>query len=435
MSTATLAPTDPSIVTSVSVLAALSEGYPGNFLVRFWNGETWQPNSGPAPFTVVLKHGGAVRAMFWPFDRVGLGEAYIFDDFDIDGDIFAFTEWLRHIVRLAEGRSFWAKLRLLRALRRLPNQKNPRDISKAGRPTEGDHSKAKDREAISYTYDLPGEFYRLFLDKNLQYTCGYFSSADEHQDIAQERKLDYICRKLRLQPGEKFVDFGCGWGGLVIHAAKHYGVRATGVTLAGEQAKWCERAIDEAGVRDRVSIVYSDYRDFNAPGQFDKASSVGMGEHIGVRNLPVFLRKVFECLRPGGAYLHHSITLRPLTPYPRWTAFARKYVFPNGELQTILRVQESAALAGFEIRDVENLREHYVYTLENWVRKLESNREAVLKLVGEVSYRIFRIYMAGATLGFKYGTYGLNQVLVSKPDNGSARMPLMRSDWYREGRS
>ena len=358
--------------------------------------------------------------MFWPFDRVALGEAYIFDDFDIDGDIFAFTDWLRHIVRLSETRSVWAKFRLLRALRRLPNRKNPRDISKAGRPTEGDHSKANDREAISYTYDLPGEFYRLFLDKNLQYTCGYFASQDEDLDAAQERKLDYICRKLRLKPGEKFVDFGCGWGGLVIHAAKHYGVEATGVTLAGEQAKWAQRAIDEAGVADRVKIVLSDYRDFRALHAFDKASSVGMGEHIGVRNLPVFLAKVFECLRPGGAYLHHSITLRPNTPYPRWTAFARKYVFPNGELQTILRVQESAALAGFEIRDVENLREHYVYTLENWVRKLEANRDAVLKLVGEVSYRIFRIYMAGATLGFRYGTYGLNQVLVSKPDNGSA---------------
>jgi cyclopropane-fatty-acyl-phospholipid synthase len=422
---------DPAAATTVGVLTALTDGYPANFAVRLWNGETWQPNTGPTPFTVVLKHPGAVRAMFWPFDRVGLGEAYIFDDFDIDGDVFAFTGWLRHIVRMAEGRSLWAKLRLLRALRRLPNQKNPRDASKAGRPTEGDHSTAKDREAISYTYDLPGEFYRLFLDKNLQYTCGYFASADEHQDVAQERKLDYVCRKLRLKPGERFVDFGCGWGGLVIHAAKHYGVHATGVTLAGEQAKWCERAVDEAGVRDRVQIVLSDYRDFRVPGAYDKASSVGMGEHIGVRNLPVFFAKVFDCLRPGGAYLHHSITLRPLTPYPRWTAFARKYVFPNGELQTILRVQESAALAGFEVRDVENLREHYVLTLENWVRKLEANREAVLKLVGEVTYRIFRIYMAGATLGFKYGTYGLNQVLVSKPVDGATGMPLTRADWYR----
>ena len=431
MATATIPATDPAVRQSINVLAALTSGFDGNFAVRFWDGQTWEPNSGPRPFTLVLKHAGAIRAMFWPFDRVGLGESYVFDDFDIEGDVFAFTEWLRHIVRLSETRTLWDKLRLLRGLRKLPKQRNERDVSKAGRPTEGDHSKDKDREAISYAYDLPGEFYQLFLDKNMQYTCGYFASAEEHQDAAQERKLDYVCKKLRLKPGEKFVDFGCGWGGLVIHAAKHYGVQATGVTLAGEQAKWCERAIDAAGLRDRITIVYSDYRDFQAAGRFDKASSVGMGEHIGVKNLPLFFAKVFECLRPGGAYLHHSITLRPFTPYPRWTAFARKYVFPNGELQTMLRVQESAALAGFEVRDVENLREHYVYTLENWVRKLESNRDAVLKLVGDVTYRIFRIYMAGATLGFKYGTYGLNQVLVSKPDNGSAQMPLSRAEWYR----
>jgi cyclopropane-fatty-acyl-phospholipid synthase len=177
-------------------------------------------------------------------------------------------------------------------------------------------------------------------------------------------------------------------------------------------------------------VIYSDYRDLSAPGEFDKAASIGMAEHVGVKGLPAFFAKLYECLRPGGAYLHHSVTLRPFTPYPRWTAFARKYVFPNGELQTILRVQESAALAGFEVRDVENLREHYVLTLENWVRNLESNREAALKLVGEVTYRIYRIYMAGATMGFRYGTYALNQVLVSKPDNGSAQMPLTRAEWY-----
>ncbi len=369
--------------------------------------------------------------MLWPFDRVGLGEAYIFDDFDIDGDIFAFTAWLRHVVLLAEKRSAWDKLRLVRGLWKLPNHKNPRDLSKAGRPSEGDHSKARDREAISYTYDLPGAFYRLFLDKNLQYTCGYFDFPGEDQDIAQERKLDYICRKLRLGPGQRYVDFGCGWGGLVIHAAKNYGVEAVGVTLAGEQAKWAEKAVADAGLGDRVKIVLSDYRDFRDPVGFDKASSVGMGEHIGVKNLPIFFGKVYENLRPGGVYLHHSITLRPNTPYPRWTAFARKYVFPNGELQTILRVQESAALAGFEIRDVENLREQYVLTLEAWVRKLEANREEVLKLVGDVTYRIFRIYMAGATLGFRYGTYGLNQCLVSKPADGDAKLPLTRADWYR----
>jgi cyclopropane-fatty-acyl-phospholipid synthase len=421
---------DPSAAAAIRILTAFTEGYSRNFAVRLWTGETWEPRSGPCGFTLVLKHAGALRAMFWPFDRLGLGEAYIFDDFDIEGDVFAFTAWLRHIVQMAESRNLFSKLRLLWALKKLPNQKNPRDLAKAGRPTEGDHSKDRDREAIAYTYDLPGEFYRLFLDKNLQYTCGYFDHPDEDQDIAQERKMDYICRKLRMKPGDRYVDFGCGWGSLVIHAAKNYGVEAVGVTLSGGQAKWARRAVDEAGLGGRARIVISDYRDFRDPIGFDKATSVGMAEHIGVKNLPVFFGKVYENLKPGGAYLHHSITLKPNTPYPRWTAFARKYVFPNGELQTILRVLESAALAGFEIRDVENLREHYVLTLEAWVKKLEANRAQVLELVGDVSYRIFRIYMAGATLGFKYGTYGLNQCLVVKPDDGNARLPLMRSDWY-----
>jgi cyclopropane-fatty-acyl-phospholipid synthase len=421
---------DPVAAQTVRLLTALCEGYAGNLAVRLWTGETWQPGAAPAPFTVVLKHPGALRAMFWPFDNVGLGEAYVFDDCDIEGDVLAFTHWLQHLLNLKESRTLWSKLRLLWALARLPKQHNPRDAAKIGRPVEGDHSRNNDRDAISFAYDLPAEFYALWLDKYMQYTCGYFASPDESLDAAQERKVDLICRKLRLKAGERFVDFGCGWGGLLIHAAKHYGVQAVGVTLAGEQARWCERAIDAAGVRDRVKIVYTDYRDFKAPGEFDKASSVGMAEHIGAKNLPVFLGKIFECLRPGGVYLHHSINLRPHTPFPQWTAFARKYVFPNGELTSVLTAQDAATKVGFEVRDLENFREGYVYTLEHWVQNLEANRDAVLKLVGEASYRVFRLYMAGATLGFKSGVYGLNQLLLSKPSDGSAQLPLTRADWY-----
>ena len=421
---------DSAVRANVELLTEFTRGYSGNFAVQLWTGETWQPADGATPFTLVLKHPGALRAMFWPFDKLALGEAYIFDDFDIDGDMLAFTGWLRHIIDFKDKCTLKAKLRLLRALLRVPRQRNERDLAKAGRPAQADHSLTADKEAISFAYDLPSEFYCLFLDKNLQYTCGYFAAPDEELDTAQERKLDYVCRKLRLKPGEQFVDFGCGWGGLVIHAAKHYGVQATGVTLAGEQARWAQKLIDAAGVSDRVKIVLSDYRAFRAPGQFDKASSVGMAEHVGTRNYPAFLGTIFDCLKPGGAYLHHCITLRPNTPYPRWTPFALKYVFPNGELQSVLQVQELAARAGFEVRDVENLREHYVHTLERWVRKLEANRDAVVKLVGEVSYRIFRLYLAGSPLGFRSGVYGLNQFLLSKPDGGDAGLPLTRADWY-----
>jgi cyclopropane-fatty-acyl-phospholipid synthase len=392
---------DADAAQTVRILSALCEGYPGTLAVRLWTGETWQPTPGPAPFTVTLKHGGALRAMFWPFDKMGLGEAYVFDDFDIEGDIFAFTGWLKHMVKLKESRSLWSKLRLLRGLMKLPKQCNPRDPGKIGRPVKGDHSLSNDREAISFAYDLSNDFYQLWLDERMLYTCAYFLSPDEGLEAAQLRKIDTICRKLRLKPGEKFVDFGCGWGGLAIHAAKHYGAQVTGVTLAGEQAKWCEQAIDRAGVRDRVKIVYCDYRDFKAPGEFDKASSVGMGEHIGGKNLPLFFNKVFECLRPGGAYLHHGIHLKPHTPFPIWTAFARKYVFPNGELHSILPLQDAATRAGFEVRDLENIRESYIHTLENWVKRLEANHDAVVK-----------------------------QLLLSKPDNGSAQMPLGRHDWY-----
>src|SRR5262245_48770235 len=232
MATASLPPAptafDPDAAQTVRILAALAEGYAGNFAVRLWTGETWQHGSGPVPFTLVLKHSGTLRAMFWPFDNMGVGEAYVFDDYDIEGDVFAFTGLLKHLVKLRQSRSLWSKLKLLRGLMKLPRRSNPRDPAKIGRPVKGDHSRANDRDAIPSAYDLPGDFYALWLDKYMQYTCGYFTSPDESLDTAQERKVDFICRKLRLKPGEKFVDFGCGWGGLVIHAAKYYGVQATG---------------------------------------------------------------------------------------------------------------------------------------------------------------------------------------------------------------
>lgn len=417
---------------TTQTLARFSEGHAGPFAARLWTGQRWAWGDGPAAFTLVLKHPGALRAMLWSKDKLGIGESYVFDDYDIEGDVLAFTAWLGNILHRVNNRRAYDNMKLLWDLGELPDLKNPRDPSKAGRPTGGQNTRENDKEAIEYTYDVPGQFYELFLDKHLQYTCGYFAHPGEDIDAAQTRKLDTICRKLRLKKDEKLVDFGCGWGGLLIFAAKNYGVRGTGVTLSGEQADYAEAAIAEAGLKDRVSIVRSDYRDFKNPGAFDKAVSVGMSEHVGVKNLPVFLTRIYDCLRPGGVHLHHCITLRPNAPFPPWTAFSDKYVFPNGELQTIVQIQDAATAVGFEVRDVENLREHYVHTLEAWVRKLEANKEKVLALVGEASYRIFRIYMSGATLGFRDGTYGLHQTLLSKlPADGNSGLPLTRAEWYR----
>jgi cyclopropane-fatty-acyl-phospholipid synthase len=418
-------------VASIGLLRRLSLGHDRPFAVRLWTGDVWTSGNATAEFTLALKHPGALRAMLWPADKLGLGESYIFGDYDIEGDILAFTAWLGHILDRTERLGMYDRMSLLWDLGRLPDCKNPRDPGKAGRPTKGINTRDADRDAIEYTYDVPGEFYELFLDRNLQYTCSYFADANEDIETSQRRKLDYVCRKLRLKSGERYVDFGCGWGGLLIHAAKHYGVEAVGVTLSGEQAAWAKRAIAEAGLSDRISIVLSDYRDFSDAKGFDKASSVGMSEHIGVKNLPVFLGKIHSCLRPGGAYLHHCIMLRPDTPYPPWTNFSCKYVFPNGELQTIVQTVAAAAGVGFDVRDVENLREHYVLTLQNWVRKLEANCDKAVAMVGEVSYRIFRIYMATGTMAFASGVYALNQCLLAKPDNGCTGMPLTRAEWYR----
>jgi cyclopropane-fatty-acyl-phospholipid synthase len=326
----------------------------------------------------------------------------------------------------------WSKLRLLRALRKLPNQRNPRDMAKAGRPREAGQGVEADRRGISLHYDRPGDFYRLFLGPTMVYTCAYFRTSEDDLDTAQHNKLDLVCRKLRLKPGQRLLDIGCGWGGLLRHAVANYGVTGVGVTLAGEQATWAERANREAGLADRIEIKFCDYREMPFESEFDAVSSIGMTEEVGNRNLPVYLRGVARAMKPGGVYLHHAINLRQHAPFPRWTAFARKYVFPNGDLQTLPFVHTEAARVGLEVRDVENLREHYSLTLRNWVRRLEANRAEAIRVTDEVTYRIYRIYMAGATLGFDGGVYQLNQTLFAKPDatTGAAGLPLTREGWY-----
>lgn len=427
---------DPAVAISLKILQKLNEGFSGTYCARFWDDTDWKFGEGTPGFTLVLKHPGALRAMFLHARNpaIGFGEAYIFGDFDVEGDILAFSEWVSHLNHVDDPLSLWYRLSVARMLLKLPKSTARRDEAIAGRPTKGDHRVAADREAISYTYDLPGEVYELFLDRHLQYTCGYFAEPGDDLETAQLRKMELICRKLRLKPGERLADFGCGWGGLLIYAAKQFGIDGTGFTLSKVQAEYANRAIAAAGVQDRVRVELCDFREFQPKVLFDKATSVGVGEHIGHKNLSLFFGKVYECLRPGGLYLHHTINLAPHRKRPPWTAFSHKYVFPNGEMQNIVFVLDVGSGAGFEIRDVENLREHYVPTLQAWVRKLEANRDRVRELAGDVRYRIFQLYMSGATTGFKKGIYNLTQTLFAKLNGDQAEVPPSRADLYSNSR-
>lgn len=424
--------TDAARAATLAVLERLNRGYaPRDFAVRFWDGSTVEPEPGePARFTLVLNHPGALRLMLWPFNKASVGEAYIYDDIDLEGDLRSFfrlmAHWQLHKLSALE------KAGLFRKLLALPSTGGKPRPERAAKLPGSQRSLARDQRAVQYHYDdPPSSFFALFLDKYMLYTCGYFADPSEDIDTAQERKLDYICRKLRLKPGERLIDIGCGWGGLITYAAKHYGVRSFGVTVCGQQVEWAKRRIAELGVGDRCEVKFQDYRELSEAEPFDKAVCVGLTEHLGEKMLPTLFGKVYRLLKPGGVYLHHGIMFRPYTPYPPWRAFGLKYVFPDGEIIPIPQMLDHLAAAGFEIRDTESLREHYYHTLGCWLARLEANHAEAVRLTDEICYRIHRIYLAGAQQGFKTALYNLHQTLVVKSGEDFSGLPLSRGDWYR----
>jgi cyclopropane-fatty-acyl-phospholipid synthase len=368
-----------------------------------------------------------LRALVRSDRQVALGEAFVHGDFDIEGDLLAVFPLAEYL----EAKDFGTakKLRLLRLLLGFPLMRHHPGGSQPelhGRV----HSKSRDRQAIHFHYDLSNDFYRLWLDPGMIYSCAYFNSPQDSLECAQAAKLDYICRKLRLRQGERLLDVGCGWGGLILHAARNYQVHAVGITLSEQQLAWARRRIDQAGLTSRCEVHLLDYRDALELGRFDKLASVGMVEHVGESALADYFRAAFALLKPGGVFLNHGIGRAGHRQKPVEPSFTDAYVFPDGELVPIATMLERAEQAGFEVRDVENLREHYFLTLCHWLRRLEASEESARRLVGELKYRIWRLYLAGSAYYFQSGKLDLYQSLLVKTLDGASGIPLRRSDWY-----
>ena len=405
--------------------------------IRFWDGSVWEPEPGqPTRFTFVLKHPGAVRNMFWPPSVLSVAEAYIFDDFDVEGDMPAFYRFCNCLDDRAEALTLLTKLRYAWRLWRMPRVERARSGRKAAELSGTVHSRERDRKAISFHYDLSNEFFAPILGRQMVYTCGVFAHPDEDLDTAQERKNDLICKKLRIKPGERFLDIGCGWGGLVIHAAKHYGAKCLGVTLSERQAEWARRAVREAGLEDRCRIELIDYRDVDEREPFDKIATVEVTEHFGRAQLPTYFGKCWRLLRPQGSLLVQENTYSEAgKPRKAVRAFGRAYIFPDFEFGSVSCMQGAAETAGFEVRDVEAFREHYGFTLTRWLHNLEAHHDELVRATDEATYRTFRLYFAGCScLGMFDSRHGVYQTLFVKAHPYLSGYPLSRAGWYANER-
>jgi cyclopropane-fatty-acyl-phospholipid synthase len=416
------------------------------FDVRFWDGVTDRGNEPNPAFTLVINRPASLRRMLMPPSELSLVESYISGDIDVEGSMEA-GAILQPLIR---GRldSAAAVANLVSLVLKLPGKADD-DLADARFPEHARklgprHTPVRDAAAVRFHYDVGNEFYKLFLDERMVYSCAYFRTPDESLAAAQEAKLDLICRKLRLQPGERFLDIGSGWGGLIMYAAEHYGVDATGITLSENQAKLARERIQKAGLADRCRVEIRDYRTLSADDGYDKIASVGMIEHVGLSHLAVYFESAYRALKPKGLFLNHGIvSLEAARPKgiggKLWDlvwksgSFIDTYVFPDGRLTAAADVIAAAELSGFEVRDVESLREHYAMTLRHWVRSLEEESDAAKAIVGDHTYRVWRLYMSGSARAFATAAINIIQTLLSKPDEaGKSKVPLTREDIYTD---
>jgi cyclopropane-fatty-acyl-phospholipid synthase len=382
--------------------------------ITLWDGSS-VALSGEPRVDVRLRKAGAAKYLLNPsFDR--LGEAFVEGLIDVDGDI-------REVIAVAEGLARHADTE--RGLGRLPSW-----LAR--------HTRKSDRSAIEYHYDVSNEFYALWLDPQMVYSCAYFPDGNEDLATAQTLKLEHICRKLLLSPGQTLLDIGCGWGALAIHAARHHGVKVVGITLSTQQFELARERVQAAGLADRVEIRLQDYRDIPGDAVFERISSVGMFEHVGLKQLRPYFDVVHRLLKPGGVALNHGITSSD--PDSRSVGlgggdFIDRYVFPDGELPHVSLAIRELSAAGLELTDAESLRRHYARTLQFWSDNFEHKLDTLTALAGERRTRIWRVYLAGCAHAFAQGWVNLYQLQAIRPLHGEAGatspLPMSRAYQYR----
>ena len=424
-------PSDPEVHMSVADrLAALVKDTVGIELpvrLRAWDGSEAGPVDAPV---LVIRSRRALRRLLWAPGELGLARAYVTGDIDVDGDL---ADGFRRAWRLARSRpstgvrlGVAARARAAASAARLGAiGRPPKAPASEARLSGGVHSRLRDRAAIAHHYDLSNTFYELLLDETMAYSSAYFTHKGQSLADAQRAKLDLICRKLDLQPGMRLLDVGCGWGSLILHAAEHYGVHATGVTLAAQQRDFIDKRIAERGLADRVEVRLQDYRDIDEAG-FDAVTSIEMGEHVGEGQYPVYAAILYAALKPTGRLVLQQMSRRADTA-PGGGAFIEAYIAPDMHMRPLSRTLAHLEHAGFEIRDVEAMREHYVTTVGHWIDTLEARWPQFVTLLGEEVARVWRLYLVGGALSFEEGRMGVDQFLAVKSDaDGRSSMPAAR---------
>lgn len=404
------------------IITTLFGGYTGPIAVGLWDGRQIIGNP-DAPATLWFRTPQALRELILRADLVRLGEAFMAGEVEVSGSMQAAFDVVDFLEQATPGPL--ARLRLMRQALRLPRRPSSRTL-----PGAHPHAHRNSTASIAHHYDVSNDFYRRWLDPEMVYSCAYFRDARQPLADAQRDKLDYLCRKLRLAPGQRLLDIGCGWGALALWAARNYGVEVHGITLSEQQCRHARERVEGEGFAGRVRIELRDYRDLPDSVRYDRVVSVGMFEHIGLENFPVYFSTVKRVMKSGGLFLNHGITNDTGWVNCASQRFINRYVFPDGELTRMSVVQAAMEEAGFEILDVESLRPHYALTLGHWLRRLEGAHAEITRTVSPATERIWRLYLAGSAHYFRQGSLNVYQILAGHC-YADQPVPLRRGDLYQ----